>query len=128
MFRELQKIAPPCRRAWLVAGLCLALAGCGGGSDEGSRYVVDGIRVKATVNKSEAYDIEINGGDCELTVAANNTVKRLLITGLSNKVMVEAGTQIEVIDFTGGGNTVYVPKGFKTRVVNTGSDNKVVER
>lgn len=128
MHRESQNIASYRGRAWLIAGLCLTVVGCGGGSDEGSRYVVDGIGVKATVNKSEAYDIEINGGDCDLTVAANNAVKRLLITGLSNKVMVEAGTQIEVIDFTGRSNTVYVPKGFKTRIVNTGGDNKVVER
>ena len=115
------------RRAVLLACV-LALTGCGGSSDEGSLYVVDGVRVKATVNKSEIYDIEINGGDCELTVAANNRVKRLLITGISNKVMVEAGSEIEVIDFTGRSNTVYVPKGFKTRVVNTGGDNRVIER
>lgn len=115
------------RRGVLLLGV-LALAGCGGGSDEGSRYLLDGISVKRTVNKTETYDIEVTGTDCELTVAANNTVKRLLITGVSNKVMVEAGTQIEVIDFAGRSNTVYVPKGFKTRVVNSGGDNKVEER
>lgn len=128
MHRDSQNVAFHRRRAWLIAGLCLALAGCGGGSDEGSRYVLDGVSVKRTVNKTETYDIEVTGTDCELTVAANNTVKRLQITGVSNKVVVEAGTQIEVVDFVGHNNRVSVPAGFKTRLINSGSGNKIEER
>jgi hypothetical protein len=115
-------------RRLMLASVLLGLAACGGSSDEGSRYVLDGLSVKRTVNKTGTYDIEVSGGDCELTVAANNRVKRLLITGVSNKITVEAGTQIELIDFVGHNNRVSVPAGFKTRVVNTGSGNKVEER
>ncbi len=41
--------------------------------------------------------------------------------------MVEASTHIEGMDFTGRSIAVGSPKRCKTRTVNTGSDNKVVE-
>lgn len=118
------------RRRYLLLGAALALTlqACGGASDEGSVVTVDGVRVKTTINKNGSYDIDITGGDCEVTVATGNVVKRLRITGVSNKVSVQPTAQIDLIDFVGHGNTVYVPKGFKTRVLNSGGNNDVIER
>lgn len=110
------------------AGLGLLLTGCGGGSDEGNVYKLDGVRVKATVDKRGSYDIEVTGVDCELTVASDNRVGRLLITGVSNRVVVREGVTLDLIDFAGNSNRVEVPKGLKVRVVDSGSGNRVNER
>lgn len=116
------------RIACLSLALPASLLGCGGSSDDGSVVYVDGLRVKTRINKSNVYDLEVTGGDCEVTIAADNTVKRLIISGISNKVIVEAGAKIELVDFAGRSNRVSVPAGFKTRVVNSGDDNKLIER
>lgn len=118
------------RRQALLAlgGVTLLLAGCGGGSDEGAVYTLDGVRVKATVDKRGSYDIEVNGVDCELIVASDNRVGRLLITGVSNHVTVRDGVTLDLIDFAGNSNRVELPKGLKVRVKNSGSGNRVYER
>ncbi len=118
------------RRQALLAlgGVTLLLAGCGGGSDEGAVYTLDGVRVKATVDKRGSYDIEVNGVDCELIVASGNRVGRLLITGVSNDVKVGDGVTLDLIDFAGNSNRVELPKGLQVRVKNSGSGNRVSER
>lgn len=122
----------PPRRLILGAGLSLGalltLAACGGSTDDGNRVYVDGVRVKTTINKTGRYDVDITGTDCEVRIGAANTVDRLLITGFSNEVHVDDTAKIEVIDFAGRDNTVYVPKGFKTRRVNEGANNRIIER
>jgi hypothetical protein len=104
------------------------MTACGGGSDEGNLYRLEGLQVKRTVDKTGLYDIEVNCNDCDLMVGKGNTVRRIEITGVSNRVTFTAGGSIESIDFVGRSNKVYIPKGQKPRVSNSGSDNHVHEQ
>lgn len=117
------------RRLVSLSLLCMLglLSACGGSSEEEGRVLIDGLGLTVHVDKSGLYDIEISGARNEVSVAATNTVDKLLITGFNNTVRVKAGASIQHIDFSGSGNTVYVPRGFKAKVSKAGANNDVIE-
>lgn len=123
----MKRMLPTFALALLSVLSSLTLTACGGGSDEGHVYLLDGVKVKKTVDKAGVYDIDVNCTDCELTIGPSNTVKRLVITGISNRVSFTVGGSIEFIEFTGRSNTVYIPKGQKPRISDAGGNNTVRE-
>ncbi len=113
----------------LACALFLSLlSACGGSSDEGHVVTVDGISMDKTINKTGRYDLEVTGARNDVTVAAGNTVGRIIVAGVNNRIFVLETATVERIELDGSGNTVYVPKGLKPPVTRHGNNNDVIER
>ena len=73
----------------LVCALFMSvLSACGGTSDEGHVVTVDGISMDKTIDKTGIYDLEVTGARNDVTVAAGNTVARLIVAGMNNRIFV----------------------------------------
>lgn len=81
-----------------------------------------------TINKTGRYDLEVTGARNDVTVAAGNTVGRIIVAGVNNRIFVLETATVERIELDGSGNTVYVPKGLKPPVTRHGNNNDVIER
>ncbi len=113
----------------LVCALFMSvLSACGGTSDDGHVVTVDGVSMDKTIDKTGIYDLEVTGARNDVTVAAGNTVARLIVAGMNNRIFVLKTATVERIELDGSGNTVYVPVGFKSRVTRNGNNNDVIER
>ena len=120
----------PTRRllcATVMALLPLSLLGCGGTSEDGNTIYVDGLNIKSTLNKAGIYNVEVTGSNNDVTITSGNKVGSLDITGINHDVWIQSGVEVDRIDISGTGNTLHVPRGFKSKINRSGSNNVVKE-
>lgn len=115
-------------RNLLYSLLISALSACGGSSYDGYVVTVEGVSMDRTIDRADPYDLEVKGVRNDVTVSAGNTVLRLNVDGLNNRIYVRKTAIVDHIELHGTGNTVYVPVGFKSLISRNGSNNEVIER
>lgn len=106
----------------------LIVTGCGGSGEDANVYWVDGTDLNRTVNKAGVYDIEIHGIRNDITITAGNTVGRLGVAGLNNRIYLSQTATIRHVEMTGRNNTLFVPPGFRATTQIGGENNDIIER
>jgi hypothetical protein len=114
---------------WL---LLLSLVACGGGvgevNDDGSLVTVDGVDITTAVDKTNLYDITINGTKDDVTIAPKNTVLTMTISGTNNDVVISPNATVNNIVLNGVDNTLHLPVGYYPTISQSGTGNSVVHQ
>jgi|GEM_PF-3023043 hypothetical protein len=109
----------------------LILSGCGSSGhvdDRGSEVVIDGHKLDSIINKSGRYNVYLSGTSNNIVISEKNQVGRIRVTGVNNDLSIRNGATVEQIDLEGEGNTLYIPRGFVSRISKSGIGNKIIER
>ncbi len=109
----------------------LIIAGCGSSGhvdDRGNEVVIDGHKLDSIINKSGRYNVYLTGTSNNIVIAEKNQVGRIRVTGVNNDLSIRNSAMVEQIDLEGEGNTLYIPKGFVSRISRSGVGNKIIER
>jgi len=85
-----------------------------------------GIGTEVTVNYSEAVNLHISGTDHVIIIGSN--IRELDISSINAQITVSNGVAIESIKFLGIENTLSLPKGFTTKLNQSGTGNSVTYR
>lgn len=115
----------------LLALLSLSLIACGSSGhvdDRGNEVVIDGHKLDSIINKSGLYNVYLSGTSNNIVIAEKNQVGRIRVTGVNNDLSIRNSATVEQIDLEGEGNTLYVPKGFISRISRSGVGNKIIEK
>ena len=109
----------------------LIIAGCGSSGhvdDRGTEVVIDGHKLDSIINKSGRYNVYLTGTSNNIVIAEKKSSWSHTCDRRHNDLSIRNSAMVEQIDLEGEGNTLYIPKGFVSRISRVGVGNKIIEK